>query len=221
MLREQKNDFSAEAFDLILDYQGQMKENAEKIFKHGNRANRIVTRMMELSPSEGGQHRRVALNALVKEYTDIARQGRLVRHPNLELSIHLDLDPSIGVVALVDQEIARVIINMVNNAADALMERKRMEGPSFRPTLRVSTQNRGTSVEIRFRDNGKGIAPGQVAQIFQPFFTTKAAEQGNIGLGLSLCHDIVVEGHEGKIEVASEEDRYTEFIITLPRHEAS
>jgi len=49
----------------------------------------------------------------------------------------------------------------------------------------------------------------------QSFFTTKPTGEGT-GLGLSLSYDIVVKGHEGKIDVLSKDGEYTEFIVTLP-----
>jgi signal transduction histidine kinase len=71
-------------------------------------------------------------------------------------------------------------------------------------------------VEIRIRDNGTGIPEAVKEQMFNPFFTTKPAGEGT-GLGLSMSHDIVVKQHGGKIDVATEPDIFTEFIITLRR----
>ncbi|MFE8597085.1 ATP-binding protein [Archangium violaceum] len=53
--------------------------------------------------------------------------------------------------------------------------------------------------------------------MFEPFFTTKPPGEGNIGLGLSLSHDIVVKMHGGQLAVESEPDRYTRFTISLPK----
>jgi signal transduction histidine kinase len=84
----------------------------------------------------------------------------------------------------------------------------------------VSTRNLGERVEIRLRDNGNGIPAALRDRIFQPFFTTKPAGAGT-GLGLSISHDIVVRGHRGELRVNSQEGRYAEFIVTLPRIEAA
>jgi signal transduction histidine kinase len=80
----------------------------------------------------------------------------------------------------------------------------------------VTTKTLGTKVEIRIRDNGIGIPEAVKEQMFNPFFTTKPAGEGT-GLGLSMSHDIVVKQHGGKIDVATEPDIFTEFIITLRR----
>jgi signal transduction histidine kinase len=72
------------------------------------------------------------------------------------------------------------------------------------------------TVEIRIRDNGKGM-PAEVAEkVFNPFFTTKPAGSGT-GLGLSISFDIVVQQHRGQIRVESAEGEFAEFIITLPK----
>ncbi len=78
-----------------------------------------------------------------------------------------------------------------------------------RPTPRRSEEG----VEIRIRDNGSGIPPEIIDDIFNPFFTTKPPDQGT-GLGLALSSDIVRQ-HGGEIRVESEVGVFTEMIVTL------
>ena len=68
------------------------------------------------------------------------------------------------------------------------------------------------------RDNGTGIPADIREKIFDPFFTTKPAGEGT-GLGLSLSYDIVVKQHGGRLDVNSEENSFTEFVLTLPRQQ--
>jgi len=84
----------------------------------------------------------------------------------------------------------------------------------------ASTRSLHNRVEVRIRDNGIGIPKELKEKIFNPFFTTKPAGEGT-GLGLSICHDIIVKQHGGTIDVATEPNVYTEFIITLPRTAAA
>jgi two-component system NtrC family sensor kinase len=79
----------------------------------------------------------------------------------------------------------------------------------------VRTQRVGDEVEVRVRDNGTGIPEAVRQKIFQPFFTTKPAGEGT-GLGLSLAHDIIAQGHGGTLTVASQEGQGTEFTVRLP-----
>ncbi len=86
----------------------------------------------------------------------------------------------------------------------------------FSPTLSVSTKNFGDKIEIRIHDNGNGIPPDIREKIFNPFFTTKPTGQGT-GLGLSISYDIIVQQHHGEIQVETEDGKFTEFVVRLPK----
>jgi len=90
------------------------------------------------------------------------------------------------------------------------------EAPGFQPHLLVTTGTGPSETTVTVRDNGTGIPETVRSHIFEPFFTTKPPGQGT-GLGLSLSHDIVVQQHGGRIDVATEPGAWTEFTITLPR----
>jgi two-component system NtrC family sensor kinase len=79
----------------------------------------------------------------------------------------------------------------------------------------VSTATKGKTLKIKVKDNGTGIPDDIKEKIMQPFFTTKPTGEGT-GLGLSLSYDIVVKGHQGKIDITTIEGEYTEFTISLP-----
>ena len=70
-------------------------------------------------------------------------------------------------------------------------------------------------MEIHVMDNADGIPPDIVNKIFQPFFTTKPTGSGT-GLGLSLSYDIITMGHNGTLEVDTNEGLGSEFIVQLP-----
>jgi signal transduction histidine kinase len=74
----------------------------------------------------------------------------------------------------------------------------------------------GDRIEIRVRDNGKGVPDAIRDKLFTPFFTTKPAGEGT-GLGLSLSYDIIVKQHGGSLSFESETGRFSEFLITLPQ----
>src|SRR5213082_2953815 len=94
--------------------------------------------------------------------------------------------------------------------------RPRIKDLVFEPTLRATTKNLGTTVEIRIRDNGTGIPAEVREKMFNPFFRTKPAGEGT-GLGLSMSHDIIVKQHGGTIDVETQLGQFTEFRIILPR----
>jgi signal transduction histidine kinase len=99
----------------------------------------------------------------------------------------------------------QVLLNLLLNAIQALGS-----GKQGRIELRVETQSQAAVLKIS--DNGRGIAPEDLPNIFRPFFTTKGT---GTGLGLSLARSIV-ELHGGKIAVESQRDQGTVFTLTLP-----
>jgi len=81
--------------------------------------------------------------------------------------------------------------------------------------IKISTKLKGGMAEIRISDTGSGIPEDIKNRIFDPFFTTKEVGKGT-GQGLAISHDIIINKHDGKIDVLSEPDKGTEFIISLP-----
>jgi two-component system, NtrC family, sensor kinase len=103
-------------------------------------------------------------------------------------------------------QLNQVFVNLLINASQAIAQQG---------TISVSTRAVGDEVRITIRDTGCGMAPEIVSRIFEPFFTTKDVGKGT-GLGLSIVYDIIVNKHQGAIDVSSEPGVGTEFAITLP-----
>jgi signal transduction histidine kinase len=191
--------------------------NSEKIREHGQRADSIIRSMLQHSRGKGGVRELRDLNTLVKEYTDLAYHGLRARIEEFTVALETEFDWSVGEVSIIPEDLGRVVLNLIDNAGQAVMERKANEvSTEYRPLIRVETGVVDDAVEIRVRDNGPGI-PGDVAErIFEPFFTTKDAGRGT-GLGLSLAHEIVHDGHQGTLSVDSKSGE-TAFIVRLPRN---
>jgi two-component system NtrC family sensor kinase len=196
---------------------GMLTGNLEKIAEHGRRADGIVKSMLEHSRGGSGERREVDLNGLVEEALNLAYHGARAQDQNFNVTLERDLGPAIAPIALVPQDMTRVLLNPIGNGFYAATKR-RHDGasPDFRPTLKVATGDLGDAVEIRIRDNGTGIPPDIRDKLFQPFFTTKPTGEGT-GLGLSISYDIVTQQHGGTIEVDGVADEFTEFTIRLPR----
>jgi len=192
-----------------------LKGNLQKIAQHGRRADSIVKNMLLHSRTGASERRAADLNAIAEEALNLAYHGARAETPGFNITLERDFDPGVGQVDIYPQEIARVLVNLINNGFYAAHKRTQQD-PGIEPTLRLSTQDLGDTVEIRVRDNGTGIPADVREKIFEPFFTTKPAGEGT-GLGLSLSFDIVVKQHNGQLSVASEPGSYTEFTITLPR----
>ena len=108
------------------------------------------------------------------------------------------------------EQLRRVVINLVSNAIDAL-EESRIADP--RIDVEMGENLAGSEVWVRIRDNGPGIDADARDRIFSPLYTSKAK---GTGLGLSITRKLV-DAHGGTVELESEPDRGTEFLVTLPR----
>jgi signal transduction histidine kinase len=208
---EGRDDF--ENIEEILDA---LVQNAEKINHHGKRADGIVKSMMQHARGSSGQRELADINHLLDEAVNLVYHGMRANDVSFNITIEKDYDESIGKLEVVPQDISRVFLNIVNNAAYAAHQKKKENLDGFSPTLSVQTKNLGDKIEIRIRDNGNGIPAKVREKIFTPFFTTKPTGQGT-GLGLSISYDIIVQQHRGEIAVETEEGKFTEFVVRLPR----
>ena len=196
---------------------GMLKDNLEKVVQHGKRADSIVKNMLLHSREGSREHRPADINSLLDESLNLTYHGARAEKGEFNITLQRDFDADAGTIELFPQEITRAFLNLIANGVYAATKRKTEEKePGFEPTLRASTKNLGTTVEIRFRDNGTGIPAEVQEKMFNPFFTTKPAGEGT-GLGLSMTHDIIVKQHGGRIDVATEPGQFTELIIVLPR----
>ena len=219
LIADQENKVLAEeTYEEFNEILGEVAENANLINENGHRANRIIQSMMELAQGGMGDYQETDINRLVDDFTNLAFHGKPDRGVGVQgITIRRNYDDSIGLVKVVSQDLSRVFINLVNNAIEALAEKQQKSGPDFSPTLWVKTKNLKNHVELRFRDNGPGIPDAQLDSIFNPFFTTKPTGQGNIGLGLAISYDIIVQEHSGEFRVDSKPGEFTEFVITIPK----
>jgi CheY-like chemotaxis protein/two-component sensor histidine kinase len=109
-------------------------------------------------------------------------------------------------------QLEQVLVNLMTNALQAL--------PEGRPEnlILVEARQAGAAVLLSVRDNGEGIAPEHLPRIFDPFFTTRGVG-GGVGLGLSMCHEMITRGG-GSLRAESTQGAGTTLIVTLPLAEA-
>src|SRR5258708_26317966 len=196
---------------------GLLKDNLAKVVQHGKRADSIVKNMLLHSREGSREHRPADINSLLDESLNLAYHGARAEKGEFNITLQRDFDPGAGTIELFPQEITRAFLNLIANGVYAATKRKTEDKePGFEPTLRASTKNLGSTVEIRIRDNGTGIPADVQEKMFNPFFTTTPAGEGT-GLGLSLSPHIIVKTHGGTLNVAREPGRFTELTIVLPR----
>lgn len=190
-----------------------IKFNLQKISEHGTRANAIVTSMMQHSRGGSSKMELTDLNDMVSEYVHLSYQGMRTGKNPIHVTIEFDLDDAVKKVKLIREEFSRVLLNLCNNAFDA-MRQKNLDGPKgYAPKLSIRTKAKEKYIIIEIEDNGCGIPNDIKDKILQPFFTTKKGTEGT-GLGLSITHDIV-KAHGGDLKVESQENLGTTISISL------
>lgn len=132
----------------------------------------------------------------------------MARARTAQVEVRRDLAPDLPRVLGNPNQIQQVIVNLANNAFDAM-------GAKGVLTVKTETLKEDplTWICLRVTDNGSGIAPEVLSRVFEPFFTTKPVGKGT-GLGLSLIHEMVKK-HSGTIDVKSRPGN-TEFCIKFP-----
>ncbi len=192
-----------------------LRANLEKITHHGKRADKIVKGMLTHSRVGQAEKQPSDINRMIDELLDLSYHGNRSMDNSFTAEIIKNLDLTLPEINIVTQDISRVLINMFNNAFYSVGHRAKQKDKNYRPSVGVSTRLQGNNVVIKIRDNGMGIPEEIRSKIFDPFFTTKPAGEGT-GLGLSLSYDIIVKGHHGALQVNSETNTFTEFVVTLP-----
>jgi signal transduction histidine kinase len=220
-LREILEERADEPVRAVMDEVGEILDdighNAEKIVEHGGRADATVRNMLLHARSNAHQRQPTDLNKLFADYANLAYHGMRAADPQFNATLARDLDPAVGEVEVVPQDLGRVFINLLNNAFYAVHERKQAaDDPVYEPTVTIqSTANNGV-VELRVIDNGTGIPEDVRTQVFEPFVTTKPPGAGT-GLGLSLSYEIVTQGHGGTLDVETRDGDGATFVLTIPR----
>ena len=215
----------AEVSDMsyTLEILSDIEANLRKIHEHGTRADGIVKSMLQHSRGGSGKMEPTDVNALIKEYVNLAFHGMRAGKDPMNVDIELELDENVGEVPLVAEDFSRVILNLCNNAFDAMREKllnKDLTGfenlsglEIYQPKLTVRTLQTKNGIALEIEDNGPGIPDEIKDKILQPFFTTKKGTEGT-GLGLSISQDIV-KAHGGRMEVKSVPESGSLFKITL------
>ncbi len=166
------------------------------------RVHGILQRLLESGRPAPLRLARTDLGRLIEESAQLLRPA--LRRKQVELRV--ETAPALPELELDAAKIRQVLINLIQNAAEAMSER------GGKVAVRASGFEGESAVVLTIEDDGPGIPPEQMAHLFEPFFTTKFS---GTGLGLAISKSLI-EQHGGRIEVDSAPGRGTTFLIVLP-----
>jgi PAS domain S-box-containing protein len=184
------------------------------IVKAADRASTLTSQLLTFARHQVSRREIADINELI-----ISTRDLLDRLLGDSISVHLELDPHLALVAADTMQLEQVMLNLALNARDAMPNGGQLE---------ISTKNvhvagekpesnnvsPGSYVLIEVSDDGEGMPPEVASRAFEPFFTTKPIGKGT-GLGLSVCHGIVAN-HGGAMRVDNNRTKGTSILIYLP-----
>ena len=176
-------------------------EDLDLIIHETKRAADIVQGLLDFARERPAVKEPLSINDVVRRTVRLIRNQKLFQQVAIEERLASDLPAVNGDVNRLQQ----VVLNLCLNAREALTD----DG-----TIHLETRAEHDHVILEVRDTGHGIKAEDLEQIFDPFFSTKPVGQGT-GLGLSVSYGIV-DQHDGRIEVDSEEGKGTTFTVLLP-----
>ncbi len=191
-------------FQLDLAKRGLLPENWIDLFSQKIEQLVLISkRLLDFcrDDSYGNDFEIVKINDVICNAVDTVRKD----FTYLNIKIELNLAQNIPAIFGKSTYLQLVFMNLLINARDAMPQGG---------LICISSELVNNFVVIKFSDNGKGISVENLEKVFLPFFTTKTKDQGT-GLGLSISRRIINQ-HKGNIQVYSEIDKGTTFIITLP-----
>ncbi len=181
-----------------------IREPLSVIREEAERASNIVKNLLGFARKQERQRRPVNLAPMLESTLALLRNQLLAYH----VEARVDIEPDLPLVALDSNQMQQVLVNLINNAAQAV-------ATTGRPgTVTVRARRLLDGVAIDVADDGPGMSRELAEQVFEPFFTTKGEGEGT-GLGLSISQGIVKE-HGGRITLNTRAGEGATFTIQLP-----
>jgi PAS domain S-box-containing protein len=179
----------------------------ERIIKDGRKAGEVIKRIRALMKRQAPRKDWLEINEAILEVVAIAQYQ--VRRNNILLETQLG--DGLRLVRGDRVQLQQVLLNLIVNALEAMSA----IGQRRRELTIVSARDGPDAVRVEVRDTGTGLDPERAAQLFEPFYTTKAE---GLGIGLSISRSIV-EAHGGRLTAAANAPHGAVFCIWLPFEE--
>lgn len=189
-----------------------LKEMAEGVDTHVNRASKIIEHMREFGRKSDMKTMPVQVNDVLRRGFDFFSRQLTLRN----ISVEWNLNSHLPIIKADSNRLEQVVINLLINARDAIEERWKDSVPlADNKKIYITTGFTDEHVIIEICDTGPGIPDPIQTRLFEPFFTTKDVGKGT-GLGLSISYGIIKD-YNGTISASTKEDLGACFTITFPR----
>jgi len=193
----------------------------DEILRGGNRAKELVKEILTFSRKSSRESAPLKIQTITKEVLKLLRSSIPTT-----IEISPDINPDCKVVLADPTQIHQLIMNLCTNAYHSMRETAGVLTVSVQPAI-VVKENHGNKLQLQpgeyvnleISDTGTGMTEDVLANIFEPYYTTKEQGEGT-GLGLAVVHGIVTS-LSGKISVSSEVGKGTTFSIYLPTTQTS
>jgi PAS domain S-box-containing protein len=184
----------------------EVREALDHIVKDANRAGDVIGRIRAIIKKAPSRKDPVDINEAIREVIELTRGEAAKYGVAVQTALGKGLPPIEG-----DRvQLQQVVLNLMVNAVQAMGTVE--QGP--RELFVTTAQAVPNGVLVAVKDTGLGVAPGKLAQLFAPFYTTKP---DGLGMGLSICRSII-EAHGGRLWVTANLPRGAIFSFTMPTH---
>jgi len=181
-----------------------IRKDVDIIHEGARRIASVIDRMLRFARQSKPERTSVNINDIVE--TTIAMRAYEIQSSDIKITT--ELDPDLPLTSADAGLLQQAFLNIILNSEQAM---KLAHGKG---NLTIKTERINNTIQASFKDDGPGIAQKNLDKIFNPFFTTREVGQGT-GLGLSVCHGIVMQ-HGGKIYARSKLDKGATFFVELP-----
>lgn len=203
------------ALDKTFEY---LNEIAASILNNVKRTDDVIKGILDFAKVEKKENLFTVFS--FKGAVELSSRLLMLKHEAASLPLSVKIDTKDAIYG-VKSQLTEVIYNLLDNAYEAIKERKKQisekELGSFLPAIEFSLTHTQSRQIIKISDNGIGIKEEDKPKIFAPFFTTKTSYKSGSGIGVYVVKRIIEENHRGKIWFTSTYMKGTSFIIELPK----